>query len=201
MNVITVCTGMLAENTYILEGTNQEALVIDPGDDAEKIVSALRQAGLCCRSVLLTHAHIDHINAVAALQEQGAAVYLHADDAPLLKNSGNLSHICNITFHTFAPDVLLSGGEQLHLSGLTFRVLHTPGHTAGSVCYCFDDCIFTGDTLFYLSVGRTDFPTGNPADLRKSLQKLFALQKNYELYPGHDRPTSLDFERENNPYA
>lgn len=199
MTVDRLVVGPLAENTYILRGENG-ATVIDPGDEYEKIVRALD--GTPCTHVLLTHAHVDHIGAVAALQRGGAKVFLHRSDEPLLNGRGSLASALGLSFEPFVPDVLLSGGETLSLPCGQARVLSTAGHTEGSVCYLIDDCLFSGDTLFYLSVGRTDFPSGSAAALVDSLRnKLFTLEKDYTVYAGHGQPTTLAFERENNPYA
>ena len=100
----------------------------------------------------------------------------------------------------FTPDVTVSGGETLDVAGIAVKVMHTPGHTAGGVCYIAEDCIFSGDTLFELSYGRTDFPTGSFKELKNSIvNKLFALKGDYKVFPGHGAPTTLQFEREHNP--
>ena len=199
MTVRCITVGALGENVYILEGEGG-AVVIDPGDEYERIVRALGKTP--CTHVLLTHAHIDHIGAVAKLQQQGAKVILHEADGPLLTGSGNLARSFGILLEPFTPNELLCGGETLSLPCGQVGVIHTPGHTAGSVCYALENALFTGDTLFCLSVGRTDFPSGDASALRHSIRrKLFALPGDYTVYPGHGEPTTLDFERENNPYA
>ncbi|MDE7395677.1 MAG: MBL fold metallo-hydrolase [Clostridiales bacterium] len=199
MTVQFLTVGRLAENTYILSGEDG-AVIIDPGAEYERIVRTLN--GKSCTHVLLTHAHIDHIGAAAKLQQSGAKVYLHEADMPLLNGRGNLSDALGIPLEPFTPDVLLKGGETLDLPCGQVCVLHTAGHTAGSVCYVVGDALFSGDTLFYLAAGRTDFPSGSITALFDSIRnKLFALKGNYTVYSGHGEPTTLAFERENNPYA
>ena len=104
------------------------------------------------------------------------------------------------TFDTFTPDVYVKEGDEIQLGNTSFKVLETPGHTCGSCCYLTEDAIFSGDTLFFCSAGRTDFPTGNGADLMKSLRRLAQLPGDYTVYPGHEGATTLEYERACNPY-
>ena len=179
-------TGFLTENAYIFDCGDALCLV-DPGAEADKIQAAAAEFHKPVRFILLTHAHFDHVGAVRFFQKFGARVFLHEGDKPVLNSD-------------FTPDVWLKGGETLHLDGMSVMVLHTPGHTGGSVCYLADDVMFSGDTLFCLEIGRCDLPTGSFADMKKSLKKLFSLAKNYRVLPGHGEETELYFERENNPY-
>ena len=151
-------------------------------------------------AVLLTHAHFDHIGAAAELQRGGALIVMHRDDVPLVGSFKNLAFYAGKKVEHFTPDVTVSGGETLDVAGIAVKVMHTPGHTAGGVCYIAEDCIFSGDTLFELSYGRTDFPTGSFKELKNSIvNKLFALKGDYKVFPGHGAPTTLQFEREHNP--
>lgn len=198
MRIQTLTVGSLEENAYIADD-GREAIVVDPGGDVERIRDAM--GGLPCRAVLLTHAHYDHIGAVAALQRDGAKVYLHRADAALLRNGGHLAALFSASLDMFMPDVLLDGGETLAFCNERFHVMHTPGHTQGSVCYVAGNVIFAGDTLFRLSVGRTDFPTGDAQKLHASLDALFALPQDRTVLPGHGPSTTLSFEKKNNPYV
>lgn len=199
MKLTCVTTSIVGTNTYIID-TGKSAVVVDPGDDIEKIDRVLTALGRRCTAVLLTHGHFDHCNACAALQARGAKVYLHELDDKLIRDGKNLAAENGIAFHAFTPDVTVADGDTFDLDGIDFKVLHTPGHTAGSVCYVTSNVIFSGDTLFFLSVGRTDFPTGDADALRRSVrEKLFTLEGDYTVYPGHDRPTTLVTEKENNP--
>ena len=199
MKTITFHTTALETNTYLaLNG--ERAFVVDPGADADKILAAAEAEGAKIEWVLLTHAHFDHIGGVAELQRAGAQVVLHRDDLGIVSSFKNLAFYTGVKVEKFLPDVTVSGGETLDVAGVKVRVIHTPGHTAGGVCYVADDIIFTGDTLFELSYGRTDFPTGSFKELKNSvLNKLFVLPGDYRLLPGHGAPTTLAFEREHNP--
>lgn len=199
MKTITFHTTALETNTY-LAINGERAFVVDPGADADKILAAAEAEGAKIEWVLLTHAHFDHIGGVAELQRAGAQVVLHRDDFGIASSFKNLAFYAGVKVEKFVPDVTVSGGETLDVAGVKVRVIHTPGHTAGGVCYVADDVIFTGDTLFELSYGRTDFPTGSFKELKNSvLNKLFVLPGDYRLLPGHGAPTTLAFEREHNP--
>ena len=199
MKTITFHTTALETNTYLaLNG--ERAFAVDPGADADKILAAAEAEGAKIEWVLLTHAHFDHIGGVAELQRAGAQVVLHRDDLGIVSSFKNLAFYAGVKVEKFLPDVTVSGGETLDVAGVKVRVIHTPGHTAGGVCYVADDIIFTGDTLFELSYGRTDFPTGSFKELKNSvLNKLFVLSGDYRLLSGHGAPTTLAFEREHNP--
>lgn len=199
MKIITFHTTELETNTYlVLNGA--EAFVVDAGGRADEIARYAEKEGAKIVAVLLTHAHYDHIGGVAELQRGGALVIMHEADFPLVGSYKNLAFYTGAKVEKFVPDITVKGGETLSVAGLDVNVLHTPGHTAGGVCYVVGDCIFTGDTIFELSYGRTDFPTGSFAALKNSIiNKLFALKGDYTLYTGHGNPTTLDFERKNNP--
>ena len=199
MTIITFHTTELETDTYlVLNGAR--AFVVDPGADADKIAAAAKNAGAVIENVLLTHAHFDHIGAAAELQRRGALIVMNRDDVPLVASFKNLAFYTGKTVDKFVPDVTVSGGETLDVAGISVKVIHTPGHTAGSVCYVAGDVIFSGDTLFALSYGRTDFPTGSFAQLKNSVvNKLFALEGDYKVLPGHEGPTTLDYERAHNP--
>ena len=186
MRIQCVPTGFIQTNTYLFDCGGASAAV-DPGAEADRILAAAEAWGKPIRYVLLTHAHWDHVGAVRALQDGGARVFLHESDVKILKSD-------------FTPDVLLRGGESLALGDRTVTVLHTPGHTAGGVCYLCGGAMFSGDTLFRLEVGRCDLPTGNFAQMKESLKKLFALTNDYRVLPGHGEETTLGFERTHNPY-
>ena len=168
MTIITFHTTELETDTYlVLNGAR--AFVVDPGADADKIAAAANNAGAVIENVLLTHAHFDHIGAAAELQRRGALIVMHRDDVPLVASFKNLAFYTGKTVDKFVPDVTVSGGETLDVAGISVKVIHTPGHTAGGVCYVAEDSIFSGDTLFELSYGRTDFPTGSFKDLKRRL--------------------------------
>ena len=193
MKVVTLPLGALQTNTYLVyrEGCSS-CLVIDPADRADAILSASGDLGMTIEAILLTHGHFDHVGAVKDLAaETDCRVFLNPLECtlPPQLTAGNLTY----------TDAY-RGGEKLQLAGLDFSVLHTPGHTPGSVCLLFEDAIFSGDTLFQRSCGRTDFPGGDSALMKKSLQMLRSLPKDYTVYPGHGQATTLEQERKYNPY-
>ncbi|MDE5562130.1 MAG: MBL fold metallo-hydrolase [Clostridiales bacterium] len=203
MNIECIETGICYTDTYlIVEG--DEAIVIDPGDDFETIYARLAKLGATAKYVLITHGHFDHIGAVARFKASGAKVYISKTDYDMfVKPADNVNtEFFGKRVEQFAADVLVSDGDKFMLCNHDFTVISTPGHTPGGVCYVMDDsCIFSGDTLFRLSIGRTDFPLCSHSDLIKSIKRLFALNGDYTVYPGHGKSTTLDFERKNNPYV
>lgn len=199
MKILAFHTTELETDTYLVTN-GSEAFVVDPGDGADMLTAAAEAEGAKIGWVLLTHAHFDHIGAAAELQRGGALIVMHRDDVPLVGSFKNLAFYAGKKVEHFTPDVTVSGGETLDVAGIAVKVMHTPGHTAGGVCYIAEDCIFSGDTLFELSYGRTDFPTGSFKELKNSIvNKLFALKGDYKVFPGHGAPTTLQFEREHNP--
>lgn len=205
-------TGPLDVNTYIVINGNV-GFVVDPGGDAQEIYSIFRKQKAKIEAILLTHAHFDHIGGVAELcriaskgedgkenPQDAPTVFLHKDELEKIGSYKNMGFSMNANPEKFVPDILLKGGETLKIAGLDVKVIHTPGHAKGSVCFVVSDKIFVGDTLFFMSYGRTDFYDGNAKDLKNSIvNKLFALKGNYTILPGHGEPTTLDFERANNP--
>lgn len=205
-------TGPLDVNTYIVINGNV-GFVVDPGGDAQEIYSIFQKQKAKIEAILLTHAHFDHIGGVAELcriaskgedgkenPQNAPTVFLHKDELEKIGSYKNMGFSMNANPEKFVPDILLKGGENLKIAGIDVKVIHTPGHAKGSVCYVVSNKIFVGDTLFFMSYGRTDFYDGNAKDLKNSIvNKLFALKGNYTILPGHGEPTTLDFERANNP--
>lgn len=201
MKVFTIYTTSLPTNTYVISNYDK-SIVVDPGGNFLEISNLLQKEKLTCKHVLLTHGHFDHCNAAKQFQLSGAKIYMHKADMELINSDKNLSSIFGIKFNTFIPDVYVEDGQILDIYDNGIEVIYTPGHTVGGVCYKFKDCIFSGDTLFYQNIGRTDFPTGDSNALSDSIKnKLFSLIDDYKIYPGHDRCTNLKFEKENNPYV
>ena len=196
-------TGPVSANTFIVyrEGSDR-GFVVDPGGNYKRICGEAAELGVKLTAQLLTHGHFDHCGASAALQRDGAAVYIHALDADKLSTNGNLASLLGSGFERLTADNLVRDGELINLAGIDIRVMHTPGHSSGSCCFILEQprIIFSGDTLFNMCVGRTDFPDGSARELSRSLnEKLFALDGDYTVYPGHDEFTTLDYERLYNP--
>lgn len=191
-------------NCYIVqdEGTGRTA-IIDPGEFNETIKEQIDKIGNeYIDYILLTHCHIDHILGAKKLHEYtGAPVVIHfADAAGLGNNDVNCINYFSGSGEAPTANKTVRDGDRFRLGDLTVKVLHTPGHTIGSCCYIIDDTIFSGDTIFRLSCGRTDLPTGDGAKLSRSLRKIADLDGDYKIYSGHGDPTTLDFERKRNVY-
>ena len=178
-------------------------VLIDAPDDAEYILEQLGTLGLTLDKILLTHGHFDHIGAVADLVEKTECeVYIHPNDLQKLKEGdAMLGRFFGASgFKPVHNALTFEDGSVITEGDLEFTVLHTPGHTSGSCCFMIEDAIFTGDTLFRRSIGRTDMPDGDYAAMKRSLEKLYYLDGSYTVYPGHmDNPT-LEEERHYNPY-
>ncbi len=204
MKISTYSLGAMQTNCYILTDENtREAVVIDPADNCPKILQKLQERNLHVAYILLTHVHFDHILALEDLRDAThAPVGVHKDDAPaLLEPSHSLmQQFMGITTPRRPAELLLTDGQQLKIGDSILSVLHTPGHTMGSVCYLTDDSLISGDTLFRGSIGRHDFYGGNFEQLQQSLQRLASLPYNYRVYPGHGASTWLYTERNNNIY-
>jgi glyoxylase-like metal-dependent hydrolase (beta-lactamase superfamily II) len=190
--------GPAAENCYVvwLDG-RKDALVIDPGDEGEMIRGEMAALSLSPGAVLLTHGHFDHTGGLSAFA--GVPLYLHNEDLPMLNDpSINAAFLAGDSRPRPQSALPVRDGEELRLCGLSVRVLHTPGHTRGSVCYLIEDqALFTGDTLFAGGFGRTDLYGGDEKALWQSLRKVLSLENDVPVYPGHGRATSVLRERRN----
>lgn len=204
--------GELAANCYLVARNGSSKVVcIDPGAEGEKLVAYLKDKEFSLDLILLTHAHVDHIGAVTELKKcfPEVPLVLHREENVALKDpERNLSCFFAEIISLEGADRLLEDGETFEAGGLDWMVIWTPGHTSGGACYLATDpftseqALFTGDTLFRESIGRTDFPGGSYEALLKSLkEKLFTLSPDLKVYPGHGEDSSIGYEIENNPYS
>ena len=189
----TLPLGAYQTNCYILhQEDSSSCVVIDPGYTPEVILDFLAGKGLKLEAILLTHGHFDHVGAVRDLAaETGCQVYLNPDD---------LSMPPRMTAGPLYYTDTYSDGDTLSPAGIPFQVLSTPGHTPGSVCLIAENYLFSGDTLFAGSCGRTDLPGGSTRAIRESLRRLAALPQDYSVHPGHGESTTLAWEKQYNPY-
>ena len=195
-------SGPLRVNTYFLVNEQtREAVAIDGGENYKLVKRTEEENGFKIKHLLLTHAHFDHAGNAAFLQSDGVKVYISATDNEKLSNGGTLAGRFGRKYPALSADVLLNDGDKLCLSGIDIEVIATPGHTDGSLTFKTGDMLFTGDTLFFETVGRTDFPTGNREELIRSVKKLFALIGDYKVYPGHEDFTTLSHERKYNFFS
>lgn len=205
MKVKTIITGLYEVNTYLAYNDPNNVFIIDPGADAEDIISELEANNLTPAAILLSHGHADHISALNGLLERyQIPVKITADDAAWAFTPMN----CFPGYEEVQnyPENLISvikDGEEITAGDLTLKVLHTPGHTPGSVCFVSDKWhkVFAGDTLFAGSIGRTDFPGGDWNAMAQSLIKLMKLPEDYDVYPGHGESTTIGKEKRTNQYC
>ena len=202
MQIITIYPRGFGANCYAITEDGENAIVVDPAQT--RVESELIKRGLKPRYVLLTHCHFDHVGGVGTLQENGAKVLCSELEKRLIGTQADLFDVFGEPPVRYRLDETFSDGEEKEFCGMKVKAILTPGHTAGSVCYQITAkdsgrYLFTGDTLFKESIGRTDVPTGSTADMRASLKKLAALE-NCPVYPGHNEETTLDEERKANPF-
>ena len=193
MKLHTLALGAYETNCYILWADGcKECIVIDPGYEPERVMGAVKSLEKELRAILLTHGHFDHVGGVREIFSQtDCDIYLCPADCAMPEQ---------MTAGPLCYTGCYQDGDILNLAGLTLRVLHTPGHTPGSVCLLCDDSLFAGDTLFAGSCGRTDLPGGSWTELQASLSRLKSLEAEYTVYPGHGEATTLSNEKRYNPY-
>lgn len=205
MSIIVTCVplGYMQANCYLVKD-NCAALAVDPGSYDEQLLSALKRDGITeLEYILLTHGHFDHILGAKRLQENfGGKIVIHKLDEicftdtkrSLLKKNDSIYKLPT------AADITVNDMDEISFGEHKIKVIHTPGHTPGSVCYLLCDAIFSGDTVFAGTIGRTDFYASSMEQMLMSIKKLSKIEGNYHLYPGHNEPSTLEYEKNNNPY-
>jgi len=198
INLDRIVVGHFQTNCYMVyDDEVKEAIITDPGDNAKFIIECAQSKGLKPVAIILTHAHEDHIMAVDDLRDfYDIPLYINDKDVPMFEDGKK--NFSRKDFSLREKDIKLFGGEHLELGGMNIEVLHTPGHTPGGTCYFFPDehFVLAGDTMFYRSWGRTDFPGGNKKDIMDSIwDKLLPLPEDTLVFPGHDRQTDIKSER------
>ena len=204
MNITTLSVGEFEANCHIVWGEHNEAIVIDPGSDTDTILEFLRDNGLSTASYMLTHGHVDHLAATAALYKTNPApIGIHQADLDWAFGMDNhFEPFYSPPEHPGKIDRILEDGQIFTDGHLEYRIMGTPGHSPGSVCFYFhkENTLFSGDTLFAGSIGRTDLPGGNMREMNRSLQKLATLPDETIIYSGHGPSSSIGFERKSNFY-
>jgi hydroxyacylglutathione hydrolase len=206
MDVRMLTVGPVQENTFVLRRDGgDKALIVDPGDEAPRILDAVRETGAEVEAILLTHTHFDHVGAVADVaRATGAPVYCPELEVPILADINRYMRFPGLgPFESYDADETVAGGERLELAGLAIDVLFVPGHSPGHVAYSIpaEQVVFSGDVLFEGSVGRTDLPGGDWPTLLASIGRLVdALEPETTVYPGHMGITTLERELRSNPF-
>ncbi|MEB3024396.1 MULTISPECIES: MBL fold metallo-hydrolase [unclassified Parvimonas] len=203
MNIKRIVVGVYAVNCYIVYNDNKNGFIVDPGGDSDDIIKFVDKENIKLEFILLTHGHADHIGAVKIIKEKyDLPIYTSINEKDLLEDPIlNLSKsIPPFKDIELIADRWLYDEEIIDFYGEKLYIMETPGHTIGSICILMDGVIFSGDTLFRMSIGRSDLPTGSFDEIINSVKKLYNLKKDYRILPGHGAESNLQFERENNPF-
>ena len=201
MKIKRIVTGAIEENCYLVWDEANQAVVIDPGDEASKIIDEITKLQLNVKKIILTHGHYDHVGAVNEVKKAtGAQVICHQEEKSIVEDE-TLSLGLYLGKEVSLPkvDACVSEGDEISVGNLNFSVIHTPGHTKGGMCLLAGDSLFSGDTIFYGTLGRWDFPTGDLSELTSSItRKIFNLPEDTVIYSGHGPETTVGAEKRQN---
>jgi len=203
LNVQTLTVGAFQENCYLLvDEATRRAVIVDPGSEGERLVEAIEDCGAELEAIWITHAHVDHVGAIAPVKNRwDVPVFLHPADLRLYQAAGRQAQVYGVPFEEPPPpDREFADGQTVTVGDLEFRIMHTPGHAPGHVVIHGHGMAIVGDCLFAGSIGRTDLPFSNPAQLASSLERIAALPVETVIYPGHGMDTTIGEERLSNPF-
>jgi glyoxylase-like metal-dependent hydrolase (beta-lactamase superfamily II) len=204
MDIKRLAVGPMESNCYLIadENTN-ETLVIDPGDEPDRIIELIRENSMQVKYILCTHAHFDHVGAVSDIKkETGAPIVIHRDEQEIYRGTRKQAALWGLDLDDLPdPDTLVSDGDVLEIGNLKFMVIHTPGHSPGCICLSGENILITGDTLFAGSVGRTDFHGGDIMALKKSFRRLMSFSEKTRVLPGHGPETTIGREKKENFFS
>ncbi len=204
MIIRNLVVGPLESNCFVIaDEKTREALVIDPGDEPDKILDFITGNNLEVKYIVCTHAHFDHVGAVPEIKkETGAKIIIHRDELDMYQRSKDLAALWTYELDPLPePDIFVVEGDKLEIGDVKFEILHTPGHSPGGICIYGEGILLTGDTLFAGSVGRTDFPGGDIEKLKRSFKKLMALPDETKVLPGHGPQSTIGNERIHNLFS
>lgn len=194
--------GSYQTNCYIVFDNEKKAIIIDPGSQANEIIKAVKDHELEVIKILLTHAHPDHFGALKEVRDEfKVPAYIHEIDEEMLENrSVELGSMLGMKSESLKADIFVKDGDEIDFGNKKIKVIFTPGHTPGGVCYLLDNILFSGDTLFMGSIGRTDLPGGDYDTIVESLKKLTNLPEDTIVLPGHGPESNIAYEKVNNPF-
>lgn len=204
MIVKSLAVGPLQANCIIVgDEATKKCIIVDPGDEPDRITGAVNEMGLTVELILCTHGHFDHMGVVSDVKKDtGAKVALHKDELETYRNSEDMAAFWGFCVDTPPePDILLSDGDTVTVGDTSFAIFHTPGHSPGGICLYGDDVVITGDTLFQGSIGRTDFQGGDMERIKQSFRRLMALPEDTKVLPGHGPATTIGHEKKWNMFS
>ncbi|MBI3592806.1 MAG: MBL fold metallo-hydrolase [Nitrospirae bacterium] len=204
MIIKSIVVGPLEVNCFIIaDDVSKRAVVIDPGDEPDRIMDIIKENKLTVEYIICTHGHFDHVGAVSDLKKETVAkVLIHKDELEIYNSAKDMAAFWGYDLDPLPdPDILVKEGENIRVGDLSFKVFHSPGHSPGGICLYGENIVITGDTLFAGSVGRTDFYGGDMGKLKKSFQRLMSLPEDTKVLPGHGSLTTIGREKKENVFS